>query len=229
MWRSLICVFVVLFAVGCTEAVTGDPDQQILLMGDSMMAVNAGSGNAVADALERELGKEVVDRSVTAARYFYYLPVSGSAGLKIEKQYRPGNWSWIIMNGGGNDLVFGCGCFICDWQLNRLISEDGTEGAIPEFVNKMRQTGARVVYTGYLRSPGRWSIIDGCRDEGNKLDGRLAQMAARDPGVYFVSLADLVPNGDDSYFAIDLVHPSVKGSQAIAKRVADVIKPAMGR
>ena len=49
-------------------------------------------------------------------------------------------------------------------------------------------------------------------------------MAARDAGVTFVSIADLVPDGDSSYFAIDMIHPSVKGSRAIADRIAGVIR-----
>lgn len=49
-------------------------------------------------------------------------------------------------------------------------------------------------------------------------------MAARDSGVHFISLADLVPHGDRSYHAADMIHPSVKASRAIAARIAAVIR-----
>ena len=76
--------------------------------------------------------------------------------------------------------------------MDKLISEDGTRGEIPKLVSKLRATNARVVYVGYLRSPGAWSPIEGCRDDGNELEARVARLAKRDKGLWFVSLADLV-------------------------------------
>jgi acyl-CoA thioesterase-1 len=40
----------------------------------------------------------------------------------------------------------------------------------------------------------------------------------------FVSLADLVPEGDTSLHARDHVHPSVKGSRAIAARIVAAMR-----
>lgn len=127
------------------------------------------------------------------------------------------------MNGGGNDLWLGCGCRRCDAKMNKLISKDGRHGEIPKLVAKLRATNARVVYVGYLRSPGAWSPIEGCRDDGDELDSRLVELAKRDSGFWFVSLADLVPRGDRSFHNPDMVHPSQKGSIAAARRVAQVI------
>jgi hypothetical protein len=111
--------------------------------------------------------------------------------------------------------------------MDRLISEDGRKGVIPGFVSKLRQDGAKVLYVGYLRSPGVGSPIEYCRDDGNELESRISQLAGLDAGVHFLSLADLVPNGDRSYHAIDMIHPSVKGSAEIGKRIAAVIgRPA---
>ena len=104
-----------------------------------------------------------------------------------------------------------------------MISPDGTKGAIPRLVAKLRKSNARVVYSGYLRSPGASSPIESCRDEGDELDARLARMAKRDKGVWFVSMADIVPPGDRSFHAADMVHPSRKGSAAAAQRIAKVI------
>jgi acyl-CoA thioesterase I len=196
-------------------------------LGDSMMAANQAARQSVADVIEAELGEEVIDRSVVGARYFYFLPISGSAGVKLTAQYRPGKWDWVVLNGGGNDLLFGCGCGKCDVQLDRLIAADGKSGAIPAFVAQIRAGGAKVIYTGYLRNPGVRTPIKSCRSAGDELDRRLAIMAARDPGVIFVSLADLVPFGDRSFHAPDLIHPSAKGSRAIGARIAQRI--AQGR
>lgn len=201
------------------EANAQTNDLRILVMGDSMVAWNRASGNSVADVIEASLGAKVTDRSVTAARYFYALPISGSLGLRLTAQYRPGNWDWVVMNGGGNDLLFGCGCGKCARMLDRLVSKDGLKGAIPDFVTRIRKSGAKVIYTGYLRNPGIPSPIRACRPAGNELDRRLAQMAKARAGVTFLPLSDLVPNGDRSFHAADMIHPSIKGSRAIAARI----------
>jgi acyl-CoA thioesterase-1 len=56
------------------------------------------------------------------------------------------------------------------------------------------------------------------------MDRRLALMATRDDGIRFLLLADLVKtDGDKSYHSVDLVHPSIKGSRAIADLLAALI------
>jgi lysophospholipase L1-like esterase len=211
-------------SAACTEAVPQDKPAYILAMGDSLMSWHGESDASVSDAMENILGEQVIDRSVPGARIFYNLPISGAMGLNISKQYRPGAWKWVVLNGGGNDLWFGCGCWRCDRRMTRMITPDGSDGSIPQLVSRIRETGARVIYVGYLRSPGVNSAIEHCRDEGDEFDKRLERMAARDDGVYFVSLADLVPYGDRSYHWVDMIHPSTKASRAIAERIAAIIR-----
>ncbi len=216
---------VIAFLAGCGEPVSRGEASRILAMGDSLLAWHGATGHAVSDRLEHYLGEPVTDRSVVGAWMIYEMPISGAMGLSIPRQYRPGNWDWVILNGGGNDLWLGCGCSFCKNRLNRLISEDGQAGKIPDLVRRVRASGARVIYLGYLRSPGFGSPIEHCRDEGAIFDRRLAAMASLDPGVTFQSLADLVPSGDKSFHAADRIHPSRKGSAAIAQRIAKVIGP----
>ena len=208
----------------CTEAVPRDQAPRILTMGDSMLAWRGNSGGAVSDELERVLGEQVIDRSVIGARVFYALPITGAMGMNIAKQYRPGPWEWIIINGGGNDLWFGCGCHRCDRKMTRMIAPDGTAGSIPDMIRDLRGSGAQVIYVGYLRSPGVGSMVDHCRNEGAEFERRLAAYARTDAGVHFISLADLVPHGDRSYHAADMIHPSAKASRAIAARIARIIR-----
>lgn len=222
----LILLSLVLTGVlgGCTESVPRDQSARILAMGDSMLAWHGGRRAAVSDNMEAILGEPVIDRSVIGARIFYHLPVSGALGMNISQQYRPGAWEWVVMNGGGNDLWFGCGCSRCDRKMTRMITADGQGGSVPELVRNIRKSGARVIYLGYLRSPGVGSMIDHCRDVGREFEHRLKQMAASDSGIYFLSLADLVPHGDRSYHAFDMIHPSPKATRKIAQRVAAFIR-----
>lgn len=222
--RLIMIITATVLLSACGESVSREFPSRILVVGDSMLATHRLSDRAVADHIETSLGEPVVDRSVIGARFFYPLPISGRAGLNITKQYVPGDWDWVIVNGGGNDLWLGCGCMFCDGKLDRLISEDGRGGRIPGFLSGIRETGARVVYVGYLRSPGLGSPIEYCRDEGDELESRTARMAEHDPGLYYLSLQDLVPEGDSSYHGVDMIHPSVKGSAAIGRRLATLIR-----
>ncbi|MEM9578563.1 MAG: SGNH/GDSL hydrolase family protein [Pseudomonadota bacterium] len=209
---------------GCAEPVPRDNSARILAMGDSLMAWNAPSRARVSDRIENILGEPVVDRSVVGARIFYHLPVSGALGMNISQQYRPGAWDWVILNGGGNDLWFGCGCRACERRMTRMIGPDGQEGSVPDLVRQIRGSGAQVIYLGYLRSPGVGSLIEHCRNEGDEFERRLAAMARKDPGVHFVSLADMVPYGDRSYHSFDMIHPSPKATREIAGRVAAIMR-----
>jgi len=224
LWVKIFGVFALLLAL-CTPVQADAARPSVLVMGDSLMAANRMKRGSISDSLSKALGVHVRDHSMFGARYFYILPLSGAAGMRITAQFRGGPYDFVVMNGGGNDILFGCGCGPCKRMLDRLIASDGRSGAIPRLVSKIRATGARVIYTGYLRSPGVTSPVEGCGPIGDKMDARLAAMAATMEGVSFLPLADLVKTeGDTSFHAIDMVHPSVKGSRAIAAEVLKLIR-----
>ena len=197
---------------------------EVLVIGDSMLAWHKVSGRSIGDVISRKLNRTVVDRSIVAARFNYALPISGAMGLNISKQYRKGAWDWVVINGGGNDLWFGCGCLACDGVIDRLITKDGSSGKIPKLVTKIQNDGANVIFVGYLHSPGVASIIDHCRDEGLELDRRLSALASRNQRLEFISLSGLIPYGDKSFHSLDMIHPSLKGSSIIGEKIAEVIR-----
>lgn len=224
-------LFVALFLTACVQNVSGaqstEPGgdrQKVLMLGDSLLASNRLAGASVANALAAQTGADVEDRSVIGARYFYQLPLTGSAGMRIPSQFRKGDWDVIVVNGGGNDIMFGCGCGKCDKMVNRLIGTDGTSGAIPELVASLQATGAKVVFVGYLRSPGFVVPVEHCGPIGDEMDRRLARMDKVMKNVTFLAMSDLVPHGDRSFHGLDLIHPSAKGSAAIAARIAKAIE-----
>lgn len=216
-----------LMLMSCVEP-AGSPEvtrgPRILAMGDSMMAAHKVSGRAVSDYVARSLNEPIRDHSMIGASMSYALPITGAMGLNIAQQFRGGEWDWVVLNGGGNDLWLGCGCHSCDSKMEKLITADGKTGKIPSLVSRLRNTGAQVLWVGYLRSPGVNSPIENCRDEGDELEKRISHMAKTTKGVHFVSIADLVPHGDRSYHGIDMIHPSLKGSAEIGERVSSYIR-----
>lgn len=221
---GLILAALFSLALFATPLAAAEGKPRILVIGDSLLASHSLSGRSVGGRLERYLGQQVTDHSVAGARMIYNLPITGAMGMSIPKQWRPGPYDWVVLNGGGNDLWLGCGCNACDRKMQRLISENGRKGTIPGLVSRIRQSGARVIIVGYLRSPGFSSPIESCKDEGDTLEARLARLAALDRGIFFHSIADLVPHGDLSFHAVDRIHPSLKASDAIAQRLARIIK-----
>ena len=224
MQKMRILLIALCLGTLCGQVSYGGAGDRILLLGDSMMASNRGSGQSVAAVIEAAVGQDVSDRSVAGARYFYNLPITGKLGLRLTEQYQKGQWNWVVLNGGGNDLLFGCGCSKCAKMLDRLVSKDGLRGAIPSFIANIRKTGAKVIYVGYLRNPGVQSPIKACKPAGDELDRRLTRMARGDAGITFLPMSDLVPSGDRTFHQSDLIHPSVKGSRGIGARIAHVIK-----
>ena len=221
----LIALLTALIPASVLSAADDTAPPRILVIGDSLLASHGLTGRSVGHHLSRILKEPVQTNPVGGARMIYNLPITGSMGLSIPKQFRPGDWQWVVLNGGGNDLWLGCGCNKCDRKLDRMISEDGRRGVIPGLVSRIRQSGAQVIYVGYLRSPGFDTPIESCKDEGDALEARIARLAELDNGITFHSITDLVPAGDLTFHAVDRIHPSLKASRAIAERIARIIRP----
>ncbi|MEX0365175.1 MAG: SGNH/GDSL hydrolase family protein [Ruegeria sp.] len=220
----LLALIAALPLTACQESFSQNSGARILAVGDSLMAWNAVWGSSISDTIEQELGEAVVDRSVVGAWMQIRPDAEDQKGFNIPYQYVKGDWDWVVVNGGGNDLLFGCGCGRCDRIMNRMISADGSTGQIPDFLRRIRDDGARVLYTGYLRSPGLLTPIDHCKSEGDELEARIARLAQQEKGIEYVSMQDVVPRGGLFYFAPDLIHPSPRSSHLIGKRLAAIIR-----
>lgn len=219
--RALILAMV----LGMTSGIAAAQEPaRILAVGDSLMAWHLMTGKSISDVVGDELNEPTTSRAVSAARMIFNVPGFAQMGMQIPNQFSGDSWDWVLMNGGGNDLWFGCGCKACDTKLDRLLDPETGKGAIPDLISSARETGAQVVWVGYLRSPGVDSLIEECRDEGDELEARIAEYVSGQDGVYFVSNADLVPHGDLSFHSVDRIHPSLKASRAIGQRVAEVIR-----
>lgn len=210
--RILILPLILLLAA-CTAEVPRNA--RIIVAGDSVMAWN-GSDQNVAAQLQRILDEAVGDVSLSLAQ------VDGGIGpLNIPEQidgYAP---EWVVLNGGANDLSRNCGCSDCASVLDRLVSPDGTSGAIPDLVAGLRAKGSKVAWVDYYTAP-RYAGTT-CEAPYDMLETRLLRMAARDTGVTLVDLDRTFRSDDLSLFASDRMHPSAKGSALIAQTVAPVL------
>ena len=210
--RSIIVIAAMLLVSGQVAAQPRPPKG--LVIGDSLFAWNRLANGAVSDSIALQTGAEVVDRSRVAG----FVLTGG-----IERQFMAGDWDWVVMNGGGNDLWLGCGCRACEASLTTMISQDGKSGRIPDLVTQILATGARVAYVGYLRSPEIMTPIEHCKKDGDELESRIRKLASTTSRTHFISLEDLVPPRGQGYFSFDLIHPSRMSSFLIGRRVSELI------
>lgn len=207
--------FVLLFIVFWAGAAAAAP-LRVLAVGDSLLAWHAWTGRDIPSQMGEALGAVVENRAVSGARF-----VNAADRRSVVAQYAGGSWDVVLMNGGANDLLALCGCSACDPVLDRLISAD-LRGAVPEFVQRARAGGAAVIWMGYYASyrSGRFA---GCRPYLVEFDARMARLAARTPGLVFVDSEDAIDAGDRSLFALDGIHPSVKGASRIGAFLARAV------
>jgi acyl-CoA thioesterase I len=217
--RFLIALVLVMLTTSCavdTQRSGGD----ILVIGDSVMAWNRGSGGDIGRVMAAELGREVNSRAVVGAGIR-----SGGFGAlarPIPSQLTAGRWNWVVINGGANDLGSACGCVRCDATMDALVSKDGRTGDIPRLIGQARAQGAQVLWMGYYQTPAG-SLFAGCRPALVELERRIALYAGAQDGVYFVDAEDVMPLNRTDLLSGDRTHPSVTGSALIGRSLASVI------
>lgn len=221
--RVFLALMLALMLGACAAPVSRSGGD-ILVIGDSVMAWNRSAGADIGAVIETELVREVVSRARLGAQ----LRASGVAslgGLSIPAQLPGGRWNWIVMNGGANDLGFGCGCTRCDAEIDLLLAPDGADGAIADLIGAARATGAQVLWLGYYQAPQSRSFR-GCRPGLVELERRIAAFARAQPGVVFLDAEDVMDPRDASLLATDRTHPSALGSAVIGRAVAAAIRRA---
>ena len=221
MIRSLPPLLAALLLAGCTTAA---PPGAILAAGDSVMAWNGARG--VPEALGAALGRQVVDASRSGAHVTNPLPGAAALGFDIGAQLRDGPWSWVVLTGGGNDLMRACGDGAVAARRDALIGEDLT-GDIPDLIAAARATGARVAFVGYYDAArAAPTAFTPCQPAFDVMNARLARLAARDPDLVFVDAGTAIDPGDLTLYDPDRVHPSPDGAMRIAGALARAIRLA---
>ena len=223
--RAALVLSLLLFATAC-GLVPRQSGGDILVIGDSVLAWNRFSGQDAGRQIANALGRDVVSRAAPGAR----IEAGGLGtlgGLSISDQLS-GSWNWVVMNGGANDLATRCGCGPCGDQIDRLISADGAQGAIPQLIARARASGAQVLWAGYYVAPSSGSF-KGCRPALVEIERRIARLAAAADGLHFADIEDVLdPSVTPGLLAADRTHPSPAGSAVMGGFLAATIAAHSG-
>ena len=194
-------------------------DKRMLAIGDSVFAWRLDTCETVPDVAATTLGWSLRHKAVNGAR------LTGG-DYPIVDQYEKGDWDWVLVDGGGNDLNNECECGKdCDGVLDRLVSEDGSTGELPALLDKIRADGPKVALYGYFKiDEDAYYDFDECRGELDVLHQRQLKAANLREGVYFVDARQVVsPSKTPDAYAFDNVHPSAEGAKLVGALIAQVI------
>ncbi|MEC7984538.1 MAG: SGNH/GDSL hydrolase family protein [Myxococcota bacterium] len=193
----------------------------LLAVGDSFFEWNAEEGASIPDVVAESLDFELQNNAISGA-YF-----SAEDGDDIREQYESGEWGWVLVDGGGNDMNDECNCNTCEDNLDSIALEDGTAGDLYEFVSQIRSEGPRVAIMTYYNIPSNADDFRNCNDEVEDLANRFAAVAENMEGVIHIDARDVAsPETTPEAYDSDLVHPSVEGCQIIGEYIAEQIRAA---
>lgn len=240
---SILLAFVALVG-GCVEGtcsfievLPGGPacptytDPSYLAVGDSIMATNGPLCEGIPGWAARDLGFYIEDHSAGGRRLTH--PRSGD---DIMSQYTEGSWEWVMMTGGGDDLVFECRCTEenhnpddCEAVLDALALPDESTGDIYEFIDMVNlddQNLASILILGYYTlpedTPGNF---DACNPYVLDLNRRYQEVADQEENVFLMETAGVMDfDTHPEYFLIDDFHPSSEGSAVLGSMVAAFIQ-----
>lgn len=202
-----------------------DSESTVLAVGDSFFEYNAIGQASIPDVIGETIGIRVVNAAMSGAYFANLDPAAVADGLDVRSQYQEGDWEWVVVTGGGNDLNDLCGCGECEEVLDVLMAADGLSGEIPDFIKGIAADGINVMLVGYYEVPTDADYgFDQCGDEFADLSTRLEVSADSTDGVWFVSAAEVVTADQRSAYANDRVHPSIEGSKLIGEHVAAAMK-----
>ena len=219
MQRFLILVFLASgFPSGCIQPV------EILAIGDSVLAWGAEDQTSIPHIAAEHLDLSVQNNATSGA----YLSVEeaggfGNGGGDIRSQYTAGDWTWLIMDGGANDINDECGCNECTENIEGMINADGTSGDLVVFIEQILSSGPMVALMSYYTVSEEAEYgFHRCNDEVGLLQERYRALANRHDTLVLVDAALAIsPDTTVSAYDDDQVHPSLDGRERIGTLFAD--------
>ena len=112
-------------------------------------------------------------------------------------------------------------------MIDLLISENGSDGAIPDLIHSVLDDGAYVAWVGYMRP---MADAEEYADYGevDLLRERLQRLDESENGMVFVDGALIGTGVEEHLYDPDGYHPSPEGCAALGEEVAQRVEDAFG-
>lgn len=217
LYRRTVLMLSGLCLIVLAACSTGDPAPQtrLVAVGDSILTWNSTSGRDIPQIVSQGTGLPVFNAAVSGARFL------GPNG--IPAQYPTGDWEWLIVDGGGNDLGSVCGDPTGERAvLDRLIADD-LDGAYATFLRRVTAGGTKVILMGYAPVSIQGGPFAPCVGALEELRARQARLAASMPDVTFADVQQVVRPDNTAAYTFDRVHPTPLGGRLMADLIASEI------
>lgn len=191
----------ILWMLACApEPLEGD----VLVIGDSMFDWDEAS---IPDVIAQESGLQVASAAVGGA----HLSTVEAGPDAIVNQYQDGDWTALVMDGGGNDLNDRCGCAPCEVEAELVDTLETFLDAI----------AVPVLLWGYYEVPADAEYgFDVCQGALERLSADMVAIADARDHVTFVDGRDVVTADQRQYYSEDRVHPSEAGGRVVGQQIA---------
>ncbi|MCP2504003.1 MAG: family 43 glycosylhydrolase [Candidatus Poseidoniaceae archaeon] len=190
-------------------------DRTLLGMGDSVMEWNREDGSTIPDVVGELTGFSVLNKAESGARII-------EESYPIPTQFVEGDWDWVIINGGANDIDGYCGEDEIG-VLDAIVSDDVSQGDLVDLVNEVSTFAKHVMLASYYDIPSDSESMVGCEAVMEKMETRYEALANTLDNVHFFDMGDAITPSNREYYDEDLLHPSPAGCVAIGTLMAERI------
>lgn len=190
----------------------------IQVIGDSALQWNddLSTGNQLSEVLdERGVAHTLSNHAVGGATIGCGEEGFGTAENCIPPQFDAGDWTHVLISGGGNDILDSS----CTLSADKVMSGDLSDGVMVAAIESLLEAGHQVVLYGYFLPLDPEGETASCQALVTLLERYRAFALARE-GVTYVDAGEVVQRTQPEYYADD-IHPSVEGSRRIAEHIAD--------
>lgn len=221
MKGAFLCLALSAVLLAACGAFRGPPPEgtRLIAIGDSILDWNRRAGADIPTLVSQRTGLPVFNAAISGAEFV--------GRFAIPDQYPQGDWDWLLLDGGGNDLTGNCGSpAAAEAVLDRLIDDQDLSGAYASFLAPVRSSGIQVIIMGYAPVSVAGGPFAPCEFALNDLRGRQAALAASDPMITFVDVRDVIAPDNLAAYDPDLIHPSPAGGALMADLIARAIENA---
>lgn len=201
-------------------AASGVQAQDVVLVGDSILAWNRETGESIGDALASQINKPVANLAESGA---LFMAGFWEFGEDIPAQLDGAKPDILILTGGGNDVEPGCGTRKAAQIIDRMIAAD-LSGELADFVEPLTEQGTQVVYLAYYDLPDITSEFTPCRSDLLTLEARAIALADQTDGFRVAAGRSAIDPADLTLYDPDGIHPSPAGAALLGALLADTIR-----
>jgi len=217
--RATVTLMLTAMLLAACGALRGTPPEgtQLVAVGDSILDWNRSTGADIPTLVSQRTGLPVFNAAISGAEFVGRFAIPG--------QYPAGDWDWLLIDGGGNDLTGNCGSVeTAEVILDRLIDDQTLSGAYATFLTPITARGTQVIILGYAPISVAGGPFAPCEFALNDLRDRQAALAASDPMITFVDVRDVIAPDNLAAYDADLIHPSPAGGALMAELIAQTIR-----